>query len=424
MNQIALIIVSGYLLFTILLSFYKKDFFNPLVFFFVPLSISYYLYYIVFRPIVMVSNQTLLAFIIGITGFIFGFIVSLLISAAISKRDKGLIVNKKQLEICLPVVYLSALIGVIGFVVTLNYFRQLGGGLGFDSAAFDVRETYIENARDLPFLVTYGKYFLLFSTAVLFSDFLDRKKKYNKYFIFILIFLCILNSFMTMSRTDLMISIIPLFIIYYRNYKKSRINVVASHFVNRIKMLIIISLSISAILVIGTLRTTSNGGMKSILDPNNYLTQYVGYPIVAFDKWIVNQPGVANGLQSFEPIYKIVDRLNLFSEKQIIVAPRGQFNVYSFLKSPYLDYGIYGLFIILIVFGLFCGWLYTKSQKREGFFTVFYAFYMYGVFMSFFTWSFTNITFVYLLFFIGLVKIGVKKTTAFTDLKLPSNEMR
>lgn len=405
MNMTVLIFMICYVLLAVIFSFAINDFINPLIFFVIPLFLSYILFFFAFSPIIMVSDLSIITFLLGVTSFIFGFLFCFFI---ITKQKRSILkatiktTENKDEKRNWVFIYLSLLIGVIGFIYNLNYFQQLGGGqiLGAGRA---IREAYIDIAQEAPFMVTYGKYFLLFSTSILWYDFLLGKSRNNKFFIYLLLFLCIASAFLTMSRTDLLFTLLPILVLFIRAQKTNSANKILSirnSFVRKLKIFLIVFLSLMLIVFIGSLRTMSSGKRLSILDPDNYITQYIGYPLVAFDKWIVNQPGSGSGVQFLEPLDKILHSLHLIRDDNLILAQTGQFNVYGFLKEPYLDYGLLGVIFILLLMGIFCAWIYIKSYSSSEKYMIFYAFYLYGIFMSFFSWSFSLITFLYLFVFL------------------------
>lgn len=64
--------------------------------------------------------------------------------------------------------------------------------LGSKSA--NLREAFVYSLDSIPFYVTYGKYFLLFSISFIFYEHLNGRKKFNRFFLLILGLLLLINS--------------------------------------------------------------------------------------------------------------------------------------------------------------------------------------------------------------------------------------
>lgn len=88
------------------------------------------------------------------------------------------------------------------------------------------------------------------------------------------------------------------------------------------------------------------------------------------------------------------------------MAQRGQFNVYSYLKAPYLQFGTFGVFIILMIVGFLSNFAYNKYKTGSKYWVIFYAAYTYALVLAFFDWQFGITTYLYLVIFL-LITAGV-----------------
>lgn len=399
----ALLVITVLIFITISFSIVNKNFLNPLMFFIGPLTVSYYLFYFIFRPIHIISPLTVEMFTAATITFTISFLTSNKVNRLLRLKF-GVLKKSKNIKSNRIFIYAGIIFGLISFVYAIYYFKNLGNS---GSSGNAVREAYIDNVDTSPFVIKYGKYFLLFGTSILWYEYLNNVRKINKYGIYLLISCSLANSFLTLSRTDLMITIIPFAIIFAKSQKGSSVNVGMKNMYSKMKTFILVTASIGLIAMIGSLRSMTKA--TSLFSPNSYIAQYIGYPLVAFNKWILPRPGTGNGIQSLEPLNKISSALGVGSKNELSFAPIGQFNVYGFMKEPYLDFGFLGIIIYMIVIGFFCGWIYQKSLQKNEYYIIFYSFYMYATFMAFFSWSFFMITYVYL--FVYLLTVGSVNTS-------------
>ncbi|MDK1718413.1 O-antigen polymerase [Dellaglioa algida] len=391
----ALLVMTILFFIAFVFSVSNKNFMNPLMFFLGPLTVSYYLFYFIFRPLNAVSALTIGTFMAATIIFTLSFLISVIFNRSLALKH-GNMQKVSYVKSNRILIYAGILFGLISFVYAIFYFKNLGTSSTYGNS---VREVYIDTIDSTPFIIKYGKYFLLFGTATLWYEYLNEVKKINKYFIYLLLGCSLANSFLTLSRTDLMITIIPFAIIFAKSQKKKSLNIGIKKIYNKMKTLLLVVASVVLIFLIGSLRSMS-GAATSLLSPNNYITQYIGYPLVAFDKWISHRPWEGNGVQAIEPLNKVFSVLGIGPKNHLVFAQRGQFNVYGFLKEPYLDFGVLGIVMYMIIVGFFCGWIYMKSLQKNEYYIIFYSFYMYAAFMAFFSWSFFMITYVYLIVYL------------------------
>lgn len=389
-----LAVVICVFLISILYSLKIKDFTNPLVIFNIPLVISYVIYYLIYEPNMSVSVETLTAFSVGIIFFQIGFFAFSWIPTKKNVLSENIhemymIQNNKILK-------LSLIIGFIGFFYDIFYFKNLGvsslyGGGSFTS---NIRENYVRS-ENIPFLVKYGKYFLLFTCLVILIEYLNGVKKVKRITLISIILFTILSSFMTLSRTDLMISVIPIIVIYLNSGGKGR--KIGKYLFGGIVLVLLMA-------IITKIRTNSAGisSNTGFFSASNPIMQYFGKPLPTFDQWISMNANTGTRVASIEPLNKIISALGIATDDRTF-AQIGQFNVYTFLKQPYLDGGIFLVGFWMLCIGIFVCIIYKKASSGSGVALLFYSIYCYALFMAFFAWQFTIMTFVYFLLFLMLV---------------------
>lgn len=401
MDLFILALMIVYVIFALIETKEKKDIFNPLFLFVMPLFFSIVLYIVFYKKLYTVSNQTLLLFFLGVTFFVVGYFWS---NRIFLKKIKNIKLRDVDTDIKVNqiFIYFCLIIGLISLALTIQYTFKLGLITNELANSFwgNIRENYVDD-NSIPFYVKYGKYFLLFSVCVFWYKFQIEKSIISKSKMYLLIILCILNSLLVLSRTDFLITILPLICIYSNCNLNLKINV---RFLKKYKKILFIAfVAFTAIIAVGGLRTGIKVDFDIFKDPNFFIYLYFGYPLVAFDIWIVNQPFKGGGLMTLELLQKVFLRIGWIAKPSVNLAPRGEFNVYSFLFSPYVDFGTLGIVIYSLIIGFFCGWLYYKAKRKKGYWLIFYSIYTYAIFMAFFHWQFTIITYFYLIVFILIV---------------------
>ena len=218
-----------------------------------------------------------------------------------------------------------------------------------------------------------------------------------------LIIILMINAFNVVSRTDLLITIMPLVVIWMdSNNRKKLINKVS------VKSQILVVASILGLsLLMNSMRSINNN--YGLFDKNSSLIQYIGKPIIAFDQWILPHSNASKEILFLEPINKVLLKLELIDYDNIKLASLGQFNVYTYLKVPYMEFGLLGVLVLMLLIGILVNYLYLKSKTGSRNWLIFYSFYSYAIVMSFFDWQFGITTYVYLiLFLIGTSFINTK----------------
>lgn len=383
-----------------------KEIMNPAFLFSIPLCISYATYYFIFRPLYMISQRSYLTFMVGILVFNIIYFGLEYIFGNTSKLNRlsyqkmpAIKVNSK--------VFLSFIL-IIGIFSSLYEFKYINGLQGLTNlgniATSTIRESYVANADQAPFFVKYGKYFLLFATMVYLENYTAESDKAHgikyKLFLISIVILTVGQSLFTQSRTDLLIAALPLIFLYLRSkYKKSKWK----------SYVFIIGILMGFIFILATLRVQSpNDPSTGFFSPDSATMQYIGMPLEAFDKWVVNLPGSGSGVDSIEPLQKLFVAIGVINNNTVL-APIGQFNVYSYLMEPYLDFGIVGVGIWSGIISMFSYWLYRKTFSKNGIYLLFYSVYTYSFVMDFFDWQFTITTYVYFLIFIVLITLKIRK---------------
>ncbi|MBO0437909.1 O-antigen polymerase [Vagococcus fluvialis] len=399
MVNLGFLFVGVCFLISVVYSFKEKNIFNPLLLFVSTLFLQYSIYFFVYKSEYLISDKTIYIYICGLVFYLMGFILCDLIEQNKKKYES---LEKKYVTNWL-FIYFCLILGIVFMFLSRDFLQELNvTDFNLGSKSANLREAFVYSLDSIPFYVTYGKYFLLFSISFIFYEHLNGRKKFNRFFLLILGLLLLINSFAVMSRTDLLITILPFLIIWISsaNFKDVKGKIKKKSKKSKYG---IVSLVFFLLIMMNGMRVIDKS--DSIFSKDNVVMQYIGKPIIAFDQWILQHSAESNELLFFEPLNKVLLKLKIIEPDNFNLAKLGQFNVYSYLKVPYLEFGTFGVIFIMFFVGVFCAFLYNKYKTGKRNWVIFYSFYSYACVMSFFDWQFGITTYTYLVVFLGLSSI-------------------
>ena len=108
---------------------------------------------------------------------------------------------------------------------------------------------------------------------------------------------------------------------------------------------------------------------------------------MALDNHIIDYPAITNGYFSLGPFGKIGEIIGVFNPdnyRSVTYLAPGEFNVFSYLRDPYVDFGMFGTFLFMVIIGMWVGSIYNFSKLKSGWWTILYGSYIYAILMSFF----------------------------------------
>lgn len=410
MGYITLFICFLLLVFIIWYTKYKNDLLNPLVAFVIPLLMNIFLYYGLYQEEYKLTDRTLVIFFVGIFGYLFGvFIIEC------KSSSNRYMVGVPELKVNENVRNIILLIGTLGFFAGL-YEMFTHGLMGPTNSFFtNVRINEIFNGGNHAF-TKYSVVFLHIGVCIYEYQYFTKTRKSRKNFLYLLFFtmILLLSICFTMARTGLLQY--SLSIIYIYLYAKNKANSTRKR--RTLRTLIkenrqLLGMAVFLILVfIGIAQLTGRmTGSNSFFNKDFVLYRYLGYSLVTFDKYILGHGGITNGFYVFGPFGKILEMMHLIdiSEVEKIGASMNEFNVYSYISAPYMDFGIVGLFLTMIVIGSIVAFVYNLSLRKGGFFTIFYAIYLYSIVIAFFAYQFSNTYYIYIIVLMLLLKLNIRR---------------
>ena len=384
------------LVFLTIQDLYKRDFVNPMTLFVFPVAIGYILYYVYFQYVWTISEEAQWLYILTIVAFAVG---SLIVNFVPFETQFDEHTEKGRLSSAKVVPMFFWLSGIVLTGLSIVYLRRLG------LSGSDLRDAFIANVASYPFYVTYGKYFLIFGTTFYqFQGFSVGWTRKNVLFSISGFIVVLYASLLTQARTDILISVLPLMVlISVFKLSSSSIKTFLGYSVVSVAALFLL------FSMLQTVEASRFGATETVFfSAQNQIFQYIGLPLVAFDRWYVanNYSGVLHGWG----IVQLFDKVSTFLGVQVptlSLAARGQFNVYSFLAGPYAGIGRMGTIGIMFVTGVITKILYKFATTYKGYGLIFYAVFADTLFLSFFSWQLTSMVNLYAFIFVILLKFEV-----------------
>lgn len=381
------------IIFLIIFGISTNNIVSPINLFGIPVLLGFIIYDIYFSDTWLLSGTTIYYFIMGFISFFIGTMLFNMLFNRNNKLKKISAITKRSY--INNYVWITYYIGIILTILCIIYLRNLH--LSGDA----LRLFYIMNVSQMPFFVLYGKYILLFPLTIILYDSLINGWSKRKVITFILgVFILIFATLYTQARTDLLAALFPLVTIFVMTGSKKQKDTIKKY----IPIGIILLILYEFLKIIQNARF--NGPKTEFFSAQNQMFQYIGLPLVAFDKWYV-APNVAGALHGWG-VVELFDKVRkLFGivQPNISLAPLGQFNVYSYLAAPYAAFGFLGLIFCLFIAGFILTLIYNLAKQKEGLYIIFYALISGSILLEFYVWNFTSMVNLYALIYVIFYKI-------------------
>ena len=381
-------------LIAIIEAFTKKDFMHPLVMYSGPIFLQYSIFFVFFSEDSSVSSATIVLYTLSIVCYATGYLITeTIVYRIVSKKE----FRRLPLDTYnYPVYKFITIIGVISIL-----YEILRYGVGSEAAnLYDAMAIHIDWGGGYNFLAKYIPFFygVVFAFFVYNYDYDNKNRMERKRFVWAVI-MAYAFAIASFSRTSIMQqTIVLVYIVMYRNRKKifrnvgKIVGILNKAFIGIV--ILLIGFSIIA-------KLTSKFGSGSVFSKDFYLWSYLSAQIQTLDKYIIAHPGASD----FYYIGGVFSRLLGKSEAFRMYLPvLSEFNVFSYIGAIYLDCGSFA-YVIQIVLGSFVAYLYCMNMKKGGYWTVYYAFYSFAIFMSFYAYQYSLTTYIYLLIAFFVIKV-------------------
>lgn len=401
--------MTVFLIFSILYSFRIKNLLNPLFLFITPLYISYILAIFFYTDTFGLKAGTQVLLLYSIFSFLIGYFLYSFFSINSIKHQIYKYDSKIQYNSLILKAY--EVLGIIGFLI--GCYEMLRNGINGPSNLF------FQNVRlqsdSLSFVGTYSSIFLMVSVSVEIYNLVCNRGNVSykkKLHIAMLVIALLLTNLFTVAKTGvLQFFLMMLYLIFFNKHSTKRYS---DRLIEKVKKNIKIIICIGILVSIFVFFSIATNKMGSITDiKNNFFMKYLGYPLIVFDENVLGNPSISFGSYTFGPIVKLFNVIGIAPEfsKNIVLGLQHKFNVFGFMGGPYLDFGSIGLFITMFIIGFFCAFIYKKNIYKGGYWTLFYAIYTYSIVISFYSYQFSNTSYVYIVFLFLILRINTKEKT-------------
>ncbi len=382
----------------------RKDIVNPLVVFFGPIYLQYQLYFFLFADEYSLSGRTNEVLLAGVGAFFVGAAANFFIfNLDRLKRPSENVIESgvRKMIVARPIMLF---LGVAGFFTGLYYAYNYGTS-GPYSFFFNLRYAATVDGSGLgaaPYLLLFLQMWLLYSICVQ-----PRVSRLKPFQIGLILILLLVSSLFTMARTGLFFTLISSAGVYYlsrRYLYKMNVKGFSS-------IVLFIGVLFGAFVLVAVL--TKKTEISDVFD--SFLA-YLAMPIVAFDKFIVSNPGIHNGHNILYPVAKIGELFGLMTpwHKVIPGVSSTDFNAFTYLNAPYLDFGLNGVIGVSLLMGLVISFIYESAKKGKPFHIVLYSLLLFPQFMAFYEYQFSLVSWIYYLaILVGTYLLVPKKQNVF-----------
>ena len=321
----------------------------------------------------------------------------------IDRRKSILSVELKDTKYLKTFLFVSLLIGIIGLILKIQYYRSYFGGSTIPELIFAFRLDQVsgDSTFTLPFYVgVLSKYTYIVayvSSLILSLLFVfDIKDAFLKILLFAVFLLSVINAMLTGTKGAMMDIIVGLIILYIIClYSKIGSYRLPNVFYRR--LIIIVMVFIFSFQGIGILLGRQIEGRGNI----DMLSEYCGAQVKNFDIFMHGKDGnkksIFLGEDSFWSLYKAANPKYVREQREFqYVKSHNLGNVYTQYYSFHKDFGYAGLIIMSLLIAIISMKVYNKVfyDMKTGNFTTL-AMYIYvtmafSLFMSFFSFRFSE----------------------------------
>lgn len=378
-----------------------KDYFHPLVIMYVPVGFSLLIFYSYFVS----QGYSVSDYVIGLYAYsMLSFFVGALPMLVANKGRGGTFTavkrNASELRpISKKITFFLLFVGTIGFVLNAYEASLVALDGGANWAVNLRRATSILNVE---YSGRHLVIFLWLGVAIL--AFYRRVWKISVSLLLFFVCLWLLNSLVTMGRTETLMAIfVPLIASFYAQ---------KYHFQQSPSVYpLVIALAVFGFgfYVIGLITAKISGSAVETF------MAYFSYQLINIDKFALTKAGSYSGDTIFY-IYKVmwqgITGENSFSGNEIVLGTFQKYNLFGAFGRVFLDFGAFGAQIFWLLLGFSVSLLHNMVRKGNVYYIVFYAFFSQALMLAFYGGAFLRLATWYyiailLLFVFILSKIRI-----------------
>lgn len=398
MKLLLLFAVICILMYGIYIYYRDRELLNPVLVFICPICISLTINLLYYDPLYKISTGTYAIYFISVISFILGL--------SIGRRTR--IFKIEDVNRPLYLRYNVKLYNLYWFISLLGVFfaiRQIIAGQSYgmyEDNLIDNTRYYTQYVHSNNFFAEYGYVFadtlLLISSYKIFI--LNNTEKRDKQQLFMIFIMNIIYMATSFSRTTIL-NIFSVFLFFFISKSLKNID-------KKKKKKLIVKTGIIIAFILWSCDFIANKTSKAIgKTGESWWLFYFGSQFYIFDKDVLNINARMYGRASLGIIGRIMAKLNLFpTEGALIVGERFKQNghaVASFIMGPYIDFGILGSIIIMILYGIIIGYIYKRCIKTRGIWIIYYATCVPQCLLAFYAFTFGKSNQVYDIILISLL---------------------
>ncbi|MBE5863907.1 MAG: oligosaccharide repeat unit polymerase [Lachnospiraceae bacterium] len=280
-----------------------------------------------------------------------------------ARSDKGTRVkyNKKTVELLINVLCIMEL---ISFLISLYIVLKISGSI----TAILVKSTWIRwqyLARSTPIVITMISLFLAVNAHVLvclLPKAIQLQCRHAKLKLAFVVILMLLNSIVTMSKEAFFVDIIILIYAFsqYARDKETEWNMIKKSSIWILLLILILLFVMSIQRNYYAYRYTT---VREML--KGTISIYITIPIMDF-MLLLRTKEYMMGRLCFRPVFNILASLGIGTRQAVIQeAIENASNVFTSFGNMYRDFGVPGIFLLSIFFGLMLGSLYSVHTENR-----------------------------------------------------------
>lgn len=282
--------------------------------------------------------------------------------AAPQRFEVGQLVPRVELA------WIFALLAGIGTVLLAYLYQQRS--TMFNMFEFGAALRYAEAIAQLP---TYGAYHFLLFGQVLAAVLVLNPRLVLRFAGYGLFAIMVFASFVAVSRTTLFFNMAALAFLMYARTKNYR------------ALALPVATAVALMFYYAVIAGKDEVGQES------FFWHYAGYAVVAFSQFILPMIDWDWGINSFgAPALLIAGR-----QPEDLSEMGTQYNVYSFIGSPYRDFGLAGVILLPFLFGILWSLVWNRVATRP-FYLIMYAYMLLPCVIPMFDWKFNFTSYFYL----------------------------
>lgn len=386
-----------------------KDIFNPISMFIWPITLGYIIFLFIYYD-ESIKNETLVLYSFGILAFVGGFCLHRIITRYPLAYNED--VCRKELVIGETFFSVLKIIALLGIIATILYvYRTAFAGPYGSNVVRNLRYMgNYENSRS--FISTYGIVVAKFVLYIIVYQVCTLDYKQNRKWIPFLVVGIVFGFMATVARTEFIEVVVAVYYIYsLKNRALSSKLTFSQRLKERWRALLLLVIIITVFIYVAD--KTEKIGSSNIFNTEFFFFRYAGLELKNFNSYILGNSFSTLGYHSLGIVGKLLSAFNLGPNNELFINIAQIYHgpVCSFIAAPYADFGLIGIILTMFAQGLLHSYVYMKSMRSGGYWSILYTTCIYSDLMAFYAFQYMMSSQVYILLLIILVHLRVNGTS-------------